>query len=330
MVMNGGRLDWTNVTLNNVSRVMFMGGAGPSRLDGVVCYDCGREEVGFYPFHWHLNGDTTRGTVVTGSGCYDSANRCFVPHGSHGITLTDTFAYNTLGTPYWWDAPGTNEDCRFQKFCTVDNSNDITIDGATVIGVRGGGSGGIDGTRLAGFKLGAGSGNTLINSHCEGVDGWVDDSCYHWPEEANQNIGGNVWVFEDNTSDDSAHGIFTWQNDGGNHVIDGFVGGGIDHGAYSNSYLYKNVVVPYVEVHATGWSVEDSDIGFIISRKHQVEGTVTFTRVSVDDIYMEDAPSGSQQAPVTLVFVDSDVSCADVHWGDHHPDSRVVIDGEDC
>jgi hypothetical protein len=62
-----------------------------------------------------------------------------------------------------------------------------------------------------------------------------------------------VWVFVNNVAHNNrSHGIFVWQNTPGetdeNHVIDGYTAyynatTAIDHGAYGNSYVYKNLVL---------------------------------------------------------------------------------------
>jgi hypothetical protein len=190
------------------------------------------------------------------------------------------------------------------------------------------------GVRNSAVMLGAGSGNVLRNVHVGQVSGGVDCSAYHWPEEANQNVGGNVWVFEDNTSeiqnDPDCHGIFVWQNDSNPHVVTNFTGDGIDHGAYGNVYHYENMDVPYVEVHAVGWSLANSTIGDVILRRHQFEGTVTFSNTTVTGaILLSDAPSGSQIQPVHLVIT-GNASCSQVVNVNPHPETTVTINGDDC
>jgi hypothetical protein len=58
-----------------------------------------------------------------------------------------------------------------------------------------------------------------------------------------------VWTAEDLVSHNNpGDGLFIWQNDGNNHVISGVTcyrngAQGIHHGAYTNHYRYKDVVV---------------------------------------------------------------------------------------
>ena len=129
-----------------------------------------------------------------------------------------------------------------------------------------------------------------------------------------------------------------WQNDENHHIIDGFVGvpfgsglngvgGGIDHGAYGNNYDYRNVDVPYIEIHAHGWRVSDSSVGEVYVHKHQSAGTVTFTNVLLGVIHMNDAAG---KGGVDLVINGGNATCGVVLWENPHPDSRVIINGVAC
>ena len=360
MFMDGGKADfqgsktstWSgngsnanlsrDVTFKNMRRIMFHQGAGKSTLKHFSVYDSGTSALGDYPIHFHLNGNSTRGTIVEGVVVVNGKHHAFVPHGSHGITFKDTIAKNIAGDAYWWDAPGTNESCKFQKDCTLDNSNDITYDHALADGVTTGP--GSSGFRLTGFLLGAGSGNVVRNSAAINIrpSDTKDCSGFHWPERANQNVGGNSWVFQSNYSfsgasgpsgpggPEACHGIFVWQNDFNNHVIDGFTGAGVEHGAYTNRYTYRRVEVSYLEIHAIGWEMFDSSVGDILVHKHVSDGEVRLTNVQIDSIIMDDAPSGSATAPISLIINGTNASCDDVIWVDAHPESKVIIDGRDC
>lgn len=118
-------------------------------------------ELGHYPLHWHFAGDGVRGTLVEGVVVMNATNHAFVPHASHGITFRDTIAKDIIGSAYWWDPPPASTD-------ESNNSKDITFDHALVDGVRS--SGEID-HRLAGFVLGAGTGNAVIDSAAMNVQG---------------------------------------------------------------------------------------------------------------------------------------------------------------
>ncbi len=288
-------------------------------------------EVGHYPLHWHLIGDGSRGTLVEGVVVKNSTNRAFVPHGSNGITFRDTIASNIAGEAYWWDDPGTNESCRFRKFCTLDNSNDTTYDHALADGITNA-VGDNRGFTLSAFRLGAGSGNRIVDSVAMNINPTHVKSCsgFHWPSKANQNDGGNVWVFEDNkTFDDRCHGIFVWQNDGNHHIVDGFVGPGINHGAYGNNYDYRNVVVSRVAVHAVRWSMSDSTAGDVLTRKHVFTGTVTFTNVAMTS-FTVDNNYGTSPKPATYILNNVGLACDNIIYRSVIDGTAVIIDGEAC
>jgi hypothetical protein len=312
---------------------MFHSGAGSSTLKYVSVADSGTSALGDYPLHWHLNGNSTRGTIVEGVVVVNGRHHAFVPHGSHGITFKDTIAKNTSGDAYWWDAPGTNESCRFLSDCTLDNSNDIMYDHALAHGVTNGPGDG-RGFRLAGFMLGAGSGNVVQNSAAVNISPShiVECSGFHWPEAANQNAGGNVWVFQNNRSVSASgcYGIFVWQNDDNHHVIQGFTGSGINHGAYGNHYEYRRVDVSRLEVHAQGWSVHDSSVGKIFVYPHVIAGQVNLTNVRAESVVMEDAPAGDANQPITVNITSPNLSCESVIWLNPHPASSVAINGSTC
>ena len=287
------------------------------------------EELGHYPLHWHLVGDSSRGTLVEGVVVKNSTNRGFVPHGSNGITFRDTIASNIAGQAYWWDPPGSNESCRVRKLCTLDNSNDITWDHVLADGITDGV--GVSPFTLAGFTLGAGFGNVVRNSVAMNINPSIVKECsgFGWPSKANQNVGGNVWVFENNkTFDDLCFGIRVWQNDSNLHIIDGFIGPGITQGAYKNNYDYRNVVVSRVIVHAIGWVMSDSIAGDVLTKRHVFPGTVTFTNVAMSS-FTVDNNSGSGQ-PATYILDNVGLTCDDIIYLSVVDGTEVIVDGETC
>lgn len=336
LVKNGGSLDWDGFTVNNVRRIIHIDGCGVSTLRNGTISNSGSPNLGDYPLHWHLCGDATRGTSVENVTVVNGQHHAFVPHGSNGISFLNSTVIDTTGAAFWWDPPGSNEACLFRKFCTVDNSNDILVDGMVVDGVTNGPSDD-RGFRLAAYVLGAGSGNVIRNSIARNVQPSHVKDCsgFHWPGFANQNVGGNVWVFENNRSESSeCHGIFVWQNDSNLHIISGFTGvglndsgGGIDHGAYGNNYDYRNVGVPYLEVHAVGWKMSDSTVGDVFLQKHAFAGVVEFTNVIMDSLTVQD---GAGANGIDLIVNGTNLTCGDVIWTNPHPDTRVFIDGSEC
>lgn len=346
MFMQGGRADFqgsetstwsgkgSNANLSrdinfiNLRRIIFHEGAGKSSLRYFTVKDSGTAALGDYPIHFHLNGNSTRGTLVEGVVVLNGQHHAFVPHGSHGITFRHTIAKNTRGEAYWWDPADTNCTTRDISQCTANNSNDVVYDHALADGVFNG-PGDNRGFQLNAFRLGAGSGNKVINSSAINVRPSHADVCsgFHWPADANQNVGGNVWVFKNNHGQSDCNGIYVWQNDGNHHVIDGFTGGGIEHGAYGNNYDYRNVTVPFLIIHATQWKIRDSSVGVIEVRDHVAAGDVALTNVSATRVVMND---GHGEVGARLVFNGTNLECSEVEWLNPHPDSRVIIDGQGC
>lgn len=362
MFMNGGKADfrgsevftWSDrgakqnlkrdINFGNLQRIMFHSRAGSSILKYFTVSNSGTSALGDYPLHWHLNGDSTRGTIVEGVVVRNGKHHAFVPHGSHGITFKDVIAKDTADDAFWWDSPGTHECDTFRKLCTLDNSNDIVYDRALVDGVTNGPGNDRD-FHLTGFMLGAGSGNVIRNSAAININPSHVKDCagFQWPGKANQNVGGNVWVAEnlysfsgpsgpsDAGGPENCHGIFVWQNDGNHHVIDGVTGGGIDHGAYKNNYEYHNVNVPYVEVHARGASFVGGNVGVVVAGKHQVAGsadnpTAVFKETAIDRLTIR---NGNGE-PGYYVFNSIGLTCSDVTEESVASGTVVVIDGDTC
>jgi hypothetical protein len=227
-----------NVIIDNPSRVMLMDldGRAPQTIRYVTISNAGvHETAGMYALHFHLNGNATRGSIVEGVVVRDAQFRAFVPHGSHGITFRNTLAVDVAANGYWWDL---NRSSTPES--TIHESNDITYDRAGVIGVRSVRP--PDQLRQAGFDLGGGTGNRVIDSFAVGVQG--PNSGFHWPE----GVRTGVWEARGLVAhNNSAHGVFVWQNDTRQHNVSDLVTysngqTGIRHGAYVNSYHYTNVV----------------------------------------------------------------------------------------
>ena len=74
----------------------------------------------------------------------------------------------------------------------------------------------------------------------------------------------------------SVNGIFVWQNTDRHHVIERFVAfhngqAGIEHGAYLNSYVYRNVIL-----------VGNFLAGVLLHAKADHPGSLRFEDVSID------------------------------------------------
>ncbi len=213
------------------------------------------DSTGRYGLHIHMNGDWTRGMVVDGLVIRDTKAHAFVPHGSHGIKFLNTIAYNVRGEAYWWDDPAGG---------MMNESDDIVFDrtvAARVTQASGGNN-----HRLTAYYLGAGENPVITNSVAVGVQAQsgANRSGFLWPEDSQ-----GTWFFNKNRAhNNGVNGIFVWQNNELPHVIDNFLAyynghAGIEHGAYTNSYVYKNLTLlgngVAIHSHALG---EPGDNGF--------------------------------------------------------------------
>jgi hypothetical protein len=229
--------------------------------------------LGRYPLHFHMAMDGSRGSIVEGTVLRDVGNHAYVPHMSNGITFRDTIAFNVIRDAYWWDDGSAN------------GSNDILYDHAIAAKVNAyDAAGGEDKFRLTGFRLTMGTGNVIRDSVAVGVIGSTDSSGYHWPEN---NEG--VWGFTNNVAHNNLEdGIFTWQNTGLLHLIDGFTAYrnrvGIDHGAYRNRYVYRNLIL-----------VGNTRAG-VLSNAHS-DGV---GRMRWENVLIADSPTGFLEGEINL------------------------------
>lgn len=185
--------------------------------------------MGRYPLHFHMCGDGSRGSVVTGVVVRDSNNRAFVTHDSHGVTYRGCVAHNVNDDAYWWDpAPALTKDVSYEG-CVASLIRCEPY---------------YNGYRLTGFNLGIGTGCSITDCVSVGVQGNVNASGFLWPEAAVSSP--KLWVFKRNIAhNNKVAGIFVWQNNPDPHVVEDFVcyhngQDGIQHGAYSNGYVYRN------------------------------------------------------------------------------------------
>ena len=216
------------------------------------------DRTGRYALHFHMSGKGSVGSVVEGVVVRNADGHAFVPHGSHGVTFKNTIAYKTRGEAYWWDE-STGDTCPAGK-ADCNASHNIRYICAVAAGTTTHSAGKHTG---AAFQMGAGLNNSVTRSVAVGMRaGGKDNAGFKWPSKDH-----GVWHFVANRAhNNQAGGIFVWHNTSGaakqNHVIDGFhafynAGAGIDHGAYNNSYVYKNVKLrgnkgPAIVSHALG------------------------------------------------------------------------------
>lgn len=223
-----------SIVINNVSRLMFHHGAGRQVLKHLAVTNSGVSgEIGFYPIHFHKNGDTTRGSIVEGVVVENGRFHAVVPHASHGITFLDCVAYNTTEHAYWWDSPPSDGD-------TSNDTRDVVWQHCLAAVVTSPSSA----HRLAAFVLGASSGNRCIDCTAVAVQGGKNSSGFVWPEK-----GHGVWEFRGCVGhNNEANGLFVWQNTAGHNQIADFIAyrcgrAGVEHGAYVNNFKYVNLTI---------------------------------------------------------------------------------------
>ncbi|EMI19478.1 hypothetical protein RMSM_03594 [Rhodopirellula maiorica SM1] len=209
--------------------------------------------LGRYALHFHHSQDGSRGSIVENVVIRDCGNHAFVPHWSHGITLQGCISHNTWEDAYWWDPGKGNQthDVLFDR-CVASRIQDDPA---------------FRGYRLAGFNLRHGNGNEVVDCVAFGVQGNNDASGFLWPENSGSEGDGSntVWRFHRNVShNNKCDGLFTWQNNDQRHLVEKFVAyhnadNGLEHGAYNNSYVYRDAVIygnghAGVQIHAVSAS----------------------------------------------------------------------------
>ena len=333
-----------SIVFENLARGFhFHDSAGIQSLSDVKFLNCGTTGVlGNYPVHFHLLGDNSRGSLCERVVVEGGKNHVFVPHGSHGIDFIGCAAVNTVDDAFWWDAPTARTH-------TANNSKDTSWDHCLVLGL----TSSIHGTRirLSAFRLEAGTGNRAVHCVAAGIDGGTSgNQCngFHWPESANNNVGGTVWDFHHNSVHNSrAVGFFSWQNDAQfdpthiHEVLDlvayNCVMAGVDHGAYVNKYHWRRMVLGpgvgrSIRSHAAPLSI-DGDILFedFVStapfeiRKHRVNSSsFVIVRGSVPSVIVAETNESDGNAG-RYRFEDTGLVPAEFTFSTVHPQSVYKI-----
>jgi hypothetical protein len=305
---------------------------------------------GRYAIHIHHGGDGTRGTVIRGVASIDAGGRVFVPHGSHGITLVDNVAVNSMAEGLWWDAE------RDERGAT-DRSDDIVVDRLAVLGANTPRS--ITGTssKADAITLAGGERISITNSVAAGAS----RRGFDWPSQAD-NFGGAFWTFSGNVAHNNrTTGVRLWNNNESPHVTSDYISYrhgsfGLENGAYANANVYENILLveDVLFAQASGRGLQQTSgrpqtfrnveapllrIGHlrVIERTmYQYYDNVTFGRVLVD---------GNQRQRWVAKFHNSNVTPAMIEWPNpmldalegsevelHHRDGRTwtvrVVDGQ--
>lgn len=179
--------------------------------------------TGRYGLHFHHCNFGSVGSMVEGCAIYDGGNRLYVPHTSHGVTMKNNVAFNSLEASFWWDFQEISHYTTWDgnlTACILKNGNDSSS---------------------RGMEMNQGDGNIARNNVV--VYGHNGDPHHQGAYVWNADTEG-IWIFENNMSHSNRTGIFVWQNTPNNHTIvhqesynDEI---GIFHGAYINSYTYTN------------------------------------------------------------------------------------------
>ncbi len=193
--------------------------------------------LGRYSLHMHHGEDGTRGTSIRGVAVVDARGKAFVPHMSHGITMTDNVVVNAYGSGLWWDL--------------LDQTNDLLVDSMAVLGVEMPRS--VSGVQSQedGYTLGFGRNMEVRNSFAAGVAGGRLAVGFDWPGVPDQRSPGpQIWTFDQGNvaHNNTGGGLRFWFNNPTEHVVRDYVGyrngdGGVHDGAYRNRTVYQDVLL---------------------------------------------------------------------------------------
>lgn len=280
--------------------------------------------TGRYPFHIHMVGNASNGSIIDGVVVRDSGSHCFVSHASNGITYNNCVTYNTYEEAYWWDTPPADDDKN-----PINNSNDITYNNCIAALLKSDPS--FRGYRLCGFQLGSGLRNTCKNSVAVGNQGNSGAAGFLWPESSNQT--DNVWTFDNNISHNNKNdGIFIWENDNHIHIITNFTAynngyAGIEQGAYINTYKYldcklinnKNGILLHCLSSTAGniqfERVYSSNPLYIMPHVLPSKQPVIFKNCSFPKVVLSEMPKRVTTPTASVnYFVDCNLKYADFQW----------------
>lgn len=193
--------------------------------------------LGRYAIHFHHCG-WVKGSIVHGCVCRDNGNHAFVPHGSHGIKMTDNISYNNIETPFWFDAAHSTHELIWDrniasrtKYVSQSLAADVDVPVSDMPPTLG----------VSSFAIGLGFGNRCTN--CVGVGTSGDEHAsgdFPWPADSES----GPWFFENNLSHSSTTAMWNWDNSPIVHLIRKFFAYncklGLYHGAYVNNFNFQD------------------------------------------------------------------------------------------
>jgi len=214
-----------------------------------VAPEIGRVQ-GRWSLHWHHAMNGSRGSLAEDCVVWRCGSWGFTAHMSDGVTFRRCIGHDTVEEPYRWD------DFEPPPIDDVSITNDTLYENCIASRVRSPFRRG----RVAGFSIQRGSGNAANGCRAFGIAGY-DAGGAIWQE-----FSGEVWGFNGficHNTDEHAHGIFNWKNDGRLHTLQNVVlfnteRDALFHGAYRNSFQFLNWAVRdgMIEIAALG---QDTD-----------------------------------------------------------------------
>lgn len=249
------------LTIQNVTRIMFHESEGIENIQILkwlrVLNSGVAGKLGFYAIHFHLLGESARGSIVEEVVVEGPKFRSFVPHGSHGITIRGSVAYNSEKEALWWDEPSARGN-------TDHESNDTLTDRLFAL------SSTQSGTAIG---LPPGLNNRCIDSAAAGGN----KLGLFWMHQ-----GRNVWELErfiahNLTSDQGS--IRAWQNDGELHQSNDLTifnsVYGLLHGAYNNQFQWGRLLIQGVMLKGESAAVQRNAL-------NKSTGPVKYTDILTD------------------------------------------------
>lgn len=200
-------------------------GMGVSRSGGPV--------LGRYALHLHFSINGSRGTIIRGVGAVNSTGRVFVPHASHGITMTDNVSVNSFAEGLWWDKGDDTNDLLVDRLCVSGVFMPREVSGQT--------------SRHAAVALTSGTNMVIRNSVVSAARENKLSVGFDWPENAGPHP---VWGFEEGNvaHNNYGPGVRFWTNGNAAHVVGNTITyrnrqAGVETGAYANAIRYHDVLL---------------------------------------------------------------------------------------
>ena len=83
-------------------------------IQGVEIENFGKDQLGSYPIHFHMVGDSTNLPVINSNSIHHSYNKCIVLHASNGITISNNVCARIVGHIFYLE-DGTETNNTFEN-----------------------------------------------------------------------------------------------------------------------------------------------------------------------------------------------------------------------